>query len=607
MALCLCTISICHSLVSQSQANLKGLVVNLSDQEPLSGTSITLYSSARRSSLVANKEGKFSISASDQYDSVKFSMVGYYSKVYVRNQLQGKDSLKVELETAAPVLKEIVVKPLTGIEIVREAVAKIAAMQPSVDFENKGFYREVIKDSDHYYSIAEAIFTAQYFPGKKDFKLQLDRGRTAEDVSSTSLFEDFHPGGGPQSVARNSFTVERPDFLNPKKLSDFIYRLDSIVEYDGRRLYRIQFDQKENVREALDKGTLYIEQEEMAIVRYECVNSPRGTPYIKSLTGSDKLFAKLLNINLERKGWRRRVDFSKIGSAWMLTYAEAEYQLEFQQLKKNIDLDLNISTELLMTDLSKAITKEIAKSDEWKRKNLIANLPTAFDTAFWGQRDIISPTEKVRSIVAELSQGAHPTNEINGWQYLNRNLFVAWSNVDAITMIPVMRSSWEDKDSAGLLYREVEGDFVMEAEIRLSKNSDSLGAPDKGFQQAGLMIRNNAGSTENYVFVSAGTGGNPNPKVFFKKTVNGKSKTVSVKKGQMNGWLRIERKGNKIMAYQRAGEVGQWEKIGESKIDWIVGKLQIGLAVFASFTGQGPKMIPDMKAEFSRITIDPMS
>jgi hypothetical protein len=43
-------------------------------------------------------------------------------------------------------------------------------------------------------------------------------------VTYTRLFEDFHPGGGPQSVAEKSFVVERPDFLNEKKIKFFVYQ-----------------------------------------------------------------------------------------------------------------------------------------------------------------------------------------------------------------------------------------------------------------------------------------------------------------------------------------------------------------------------------------------
>src|SRR5678809_1500352 len=84
---------------------------------------------------------------------------------------------------------------------------------------------------------AEAVFLAQYCPKGKSYKLKLLQGRSKEDVTYTRLFEDFHPGGGPQSVAEKSFAIDQPDFLNGKKIKFFNYKIDSMVQFDERWLY----------------------------------------------------------------------------------------------------------------------------------------------------------------------------------------------------------------------------------------------------------------------------------------------------------------------------------------------------------------------------------
>ncbi len=52
----------------------------------------------------------------------------------------------------------------------------------------------MIHDSLQYYSVAEAIFDAQFNIQNKSFKLKMEKGRSKEDVAYTRLFEDFHPG-----------------------------------------------------------------------------------------------------------------------------------------------------------------------------------------------------------------------------------------------------------------------------------------------------------------------------------------------------------------------------------------------------------------------------
>jgi hypothetical protein len=128
--------------------------------------------------------------------------------------------------------------------------------------------------------------------------------------------------------------------------------------------------------------------------------------------------------------------------------------------------------------------------------------------------------------------------------------------------------------------------------------------PDRGFQQAGFIVRSMNEGKENYVLLSVGTGGNANPKLFFKRTTDNKSRTIVHKNDNMRGWLRIEKTGNKIVAFFKTGNDGDFNKVGEYDLGWLSAKVQVGLAVFAAFSGDGPKMKPDLKAEFSQLKIN---
>jgi len=192
---------------------------------------------------------------------------------------------------------------------------------------------------------------------------------------------------------------------------------------------------------------------------------------------------------------------------------------------------------------------------------------------------------------------------VNDWQYMNGNLFVSYQDEDTITMIPIMKGWWEDEKSAGMLFKEMNGDFSIETKIDITK-TNSAEMPDKGFQQAGIIIRKKDDQKENYVFLSIGTGGNPTPKISFKKTSESKSKTFTEKLEDMNGWLRMEKKGNKLIASYKSEINSEYKKIGEFSNDWLNTQFQIGLAAYTGFPGDGPKMKPDMKAEFTQLKIE---
>jgi len=412
----------------------QGEILDSGSGEALGGATITLYAGGNISGLVANKEGKFFI-ATRSYDSIRVSMVGYHSKTISPGQYPD-GYLKIQLALAPAELEEVIVKRPSALAIVQKAIANLASLQPESNFENKGFYREIIKDRENYFSVAEAVFSAQYFPKERSYKLKLLQGRSKEDVAYTRLFEDFHPGGGPQSVAEKSFVIDQPDFLNGKKIKLFNYKIDSMVQFDERWLYSISFDQKPGVKEALEKGRLLIDADTYAVANYQAQNSPLGTAYIKDLTGTDKVFAEILHIDFKRKGWKNRVDFMRVNNQWIMSHAETEYLISYKQPKKNIDLDLVIDVELLFSELDKPVLKEIRKDEEWKRKNIAASLPSAFDSAFWGDNSIISPTEEIKNIIKKIpghENDVSSEKSVEGWQYINRNLFVSYERNDTIT------------------------------------------------------------------------------------------------------------------------------------------------------------------------------
>ena len=593
-------------LFAQPGPTLTGSVTDKKTNEPLQGASISIYSNGRISGNITNEEGKFTLSNATAIDSIKLSMIGYDNKIINRSFINNTASLVVTMDADAINLEEVFVKPLSGFEIVQKSIRNTSSLLPQSNFENTNFYREIIKDKGEYFSVAEAIFNTQYYPVKRSYKLRLEKGRSKEDVIATRLFEDFHPGGGPEALSELSFNTGFPEFLNPEKMKWFEYKKDSVTSYNGRTLYVIGFDQKTDIHHALDKGKIFIDAEDFLIVRYEAYNSPRGMPYLKNLKGTDKLFAELLHIDFKRKGWSKQADYKKLDDRVVIDHAKETYYISYKQPKKNLDLDLTVATELVVTDNSWPIKNPITRGDEWKRKDIIANLPNDFDKDFWGADNIISPTAQVEYIIASIGKRNKevPAEAINSqWLYHQKNSFVAAQQNDSIILIPVMKSNWEDNETGGMIFREVTGDFTVETAVNITKRSNVMETPDKGFQQSGIIIRNPNEHGENNILLCLGTGGNSTPKFFLRKTENGKSKGTVDKIGSPGGYLKLEKKGTEVKAFFRKSNNTEWQFINRYQIEWMKDSLQVGMIVMARFAGSGPKMKPDMKAVFTGFSI----
>src|SRR6188768_4285007 len=74
-------------------SQVQGKVMDAATGEPLSSASIILFSSGKKTGLVANKEGIFSFTAS--VDSIRVSMVGYRSRTVFSKEFINKDRVEI--------------------------------------------------------------------------------------------------------------------------------------------------------------------------------------------------------------------------------------------------------------------------------------------------------------------------------------------------------------------------------------------------------------------------------------------------------------------------------------------------------------------------------
>jgi len=593
-----------YSIVKSQNMYVQGIVLDSKTKEPLQGVSILIFQSAMTIGGISNREGKFNLNHIDQADSVKFSAIGYHSLVLKADLLTGHAKLTIPLETEELKLEEVTVRPIGVMDIIHRAIENMHSSVPDNAFENTTFYREIIKDSQRYFSAAEAIFKVQYFPGKRSSKMMLIKGRSKEDVTYTRLFEDFHPGGGPEAAANLSFVISQPDFLNENIIKDFTYKKELSASFEGRRLYVISFDQKPGIHESLESGKIYIDAEDYSVLKFEAINSAAGTPYIKSLKGTDKIFAGLLNIEFSIKGWRRTAAYRKIAGKIYLDFASLEYRLDYRQVKKNISLKLNVQTEWMTSGIRNKIENEIEKSQEWKRKDLAVNLPSDFDSAFWGTENILSETKENREMMEAISK---KNNEPDGadslaeWKYFNKDFFLSFKNGDSLNMVVLKKCNWEDAETGGMLYKMTDGNFDIELKLSIARRTDKSQTPDNGFQQAGIIVRSPDTGTENNLIFSMGTGGNEKPKYFLKTTTKGKTRTMVEKTNEFAGWLKIERRGQHIIAYMKSNTDSHWVKVNEYDLAWLKGNLQTGFSIMSRFAGDAPKQHPDIRATFSEM------
>ncbi len=589
---------------------LVGQVIDSRNGKSLSGAHLLAYGE-QLTGAITNEDGRFILLVPGRLDSLKCSHLGYASRI-VSGEEWEKDSLRIELTPIAYDLEAISVKPRDAHRLVKEAIAALPRHFPGEPLAARGFYRETIRDGSDYLSIAEAVFGMRLFPASKEkdqLQLSLLQGRASEDVKASLLFEDFHPAGGPHHVAGLDLRRGRPTFLQANYLEKYEYHFEKRSRYDGREVYVIAFDQRVGVEEALSRGRLFIEVENKAVLRYESGFSPRGQAYRQHLSGKDKLFAKLLNIDFVQKEGNLQVNFRRRGEHYYLHDAHHEWVVDYRQPKKALDLTFHLQIDLLLTEFDFKNVRPIPEGRRWQKQQLIINLPTAWNESFWGAHNHLSPSRRIQSVVRKMNAGTagyEPARDTvaGRWTRFAPQLLHVYRLKDTLCLRPLMKARWRDEAKAGMLRQTVTGDFQLIARIELQGAENPEKLPQRGWQQGGLLIRNPRDSNaQNHLMLGFGTAGNPKFKLLQQSTEAGKSALYMDKTDYPNVHLKIIRQGARFEFWTRSPGQDSWQLLRHFDRPDFPKKLEVGPTAFAWFPGNGPEMRPSVVACFSELEL----
>ncbi len=588
----------------QGQQLVLGVVRDAGTREPLSGVHVIVTGPAAQGTST-NDEGFFSLQIPPHADSIRVTCIGYQSQSISTRSMR---DLEILLRPFVTSLQALTVKPASPEQLIRDAVRSIPVNYTALPFQTRGFYREVIRSGPTYYSVAEAVFESQSLKKGDEALLKLVQGRRSETVKSTRIFEDYHPGGGPNFLVNHQLETEVPEFLVEKNFKDYVYTIDSITTYDGKDVYRIAFDQRDNLRKNLWSGTIFIDAESNAIINLSYSLSAKGVDYRKHLTGADKVMADLLGIDFEVKEKSIRYSYHKTGNVWSLHDAGITMDIHFRQPRKSIDERFVFQGELLAIRQETGPIKPFASSDAWQKNQLVKNLPGEFDEGFWGADNFIQPEKSMTDAVAamDILRAEKLTGEApEGWTLFHSSEAKAYRKDSTYMLKPFLESRWKDSELGPLLWQAVTGDFELYGRLDVSKTVDTAAAPDAGFQVGGLMLRSPQEGPENHVFLAVGCMGNPQTKIISQNTINGRSAIHVTRISTHQLPMRMRRLGNRVELHYLSPENNQWVMLREIKRDNLPSELHVGIAGFAWVPGGAPNRHPDLliRAHGLRLTL----
>jgi len=354
---------------------------------------------------VTNSDGGFTIKipAERKNSVVEFSYLGYLNTSIPVNG-QNISELTVWLTPNTNILEEVIIWGQDPLLLVEKAIDKIPDNYSKKHGMLTCFYRETAQKGQRYINISEAIIDVYKAPYSQQIwqdRVQIYKGRQLLSPKSGDTLIVKLQGGPNLSIFLD--IVKNPDLiLNREELFYYSFRMEESTMIDNRPQYVISFQPWMILPYALYRGRLYIDKERLAFTRAE---------FNLDMNDLDKATQTILR--KKPFGLRFRpvevsylVNYKQQGETTYLSYIQNEVRFRCDWKRRLFSTNYTIMSEMVVTDLKEENVTNIPYRVSFKPSQSLSDKVADFaDDDFWGEYNIIEPTESLESAVGRLRKG----------------------------------------------------------------------------------------------------------------------------------------------------------------------------------------------------------
>ncbi|MEO0340544.1 MAG: carboxypeptidase-like regulatory domain-containing protein [Bacteroidota bacterium] len=281
---------------SDGQITIKGSVKDSIDLSTLPYVHITFGNA--RYGTTSNGNGDFlvRIPKDTQKDTLRFSYMGYATKVLPIEDLKTIDKVEVLLSPASIELGMVEIQSINALQLIDEAIKKIPDNYPNEAMLLTGFYREKVEQipSKQVNLYAEGVLQVY----KEDYtkrRIGKDEVKLLKGYREGVPYKYFVPDGhidipkitqGAFMPLILDFVKYNGSFISKKNLSRYRFFYESSTQIDGELVHQIRFEPKRN---AVYQGELFIHDQTKAFVKAAYSYTPKSIQQFNFLNQRSKL------------------------------------------------------------------------------------------------------------------------------------------------------------------------------------------------------------------------------------------------------------------------------------------------------------------------------
>jgi len=258
--------------IPAQKLNIIGKIVSLNRSNPIQGAVIKYGKTVS----ISDKNGLFTIHLIDYSDksTIYISAIGY--KNMIIEDFEFNNLIKIKLEDSISSLPNVTITSGTN-ALIKKAIENISFNYIQKSFTQTGILR-LFYDIDNGYHYENDAIIENFIPpynSHNDISVRLKGNKSSyfyNGDSSNILVRKWVKAY--KIVANQDFVHGPHDFLNPKKLSSYNYKLINKYSVGNNRFYIIEFSSKDGIRGVYYKkikGTLLIDSASLAFVKVDLV------------------------------------------------------------------------------------------------------------------------------------------------------------------------------------------------------------------------------------------------------------------------------------------------------------------------------------------------
>ena len=352
---------------------------------------------------VTNKDGEFTLKLSETMNvkEIQLSCIGFYNaRIAIdKNKLEGLTYL---IAPESVNLNEIQVfswrNPRDLVKAALDKVEDNYVMKPNMQ---TGFYRETIQKRRRYINISEAviqIYKSPYSQPATNDRVKVLKGRKLVSPKQADTLSVKFLGGPNMPVYMD--VIKNPDvLLDQDILQYYAYKMGETTSIDDRLQYVVHFEPQAILPYPLYIGTLYIDRETLSFTRAEFAMDMRDKLKVTDVI----LKEKPRGLRFTPEEVRYTVTYKQQGDKTCLNYIRNEINFKCDWKRRLFSTTYSVLSETVITDRDDENIVKIPVREAFSmRQSLSQEVELYQDENFWGNYNIIEPTESLEDAVGRL-------------------------------------------------------------------------------------------------------------------------------------------------------------------------------------------------------------